>query len=125
MQSITQQQAFYKRLEELTSKYNQLFGDNFFNDTPEDIPSYYAGILAGISEIKCYLTNHEPWSREALILEIVVEERRILLTRDKNKNVKGFNMVYSKGQEEAMNIIRNEISLFFPYFTRNIVVCRS
>ena len=125
MQTISQQQAFYKRLEGLTSKYNELLGDSFFENAPENDASYYAGILAGISEVRCYLTNNEPWSREVLILELVVEKRRILITRDKNKNVKGFNMVYSKGQEEAMNIIQSEIYLFFPYFTRNIVVCRS
>jgi len=127
MQNINPHQAFYKRLKELILEYNIKFNitSNSSGDDPEDLDSYYAGVIAGFREVDCYLSNNEPWSREVLILELVVEKRAIINMRQANKHIQGFNMVYSEGQEKAMDIIQNEVYLFFPYFTRNIVVCKN
>jgi hypothetical protein len=125
MQNISYQYAFYKRLKELILSYSELFNEaSRFGDALEDTASYYAGIIAGLREVECYLSNNEPWSREVLILEMVVEKAAILGRRNKNQNVKGFNLIYSEGEEKAMDIIQNEICLFFPLLTRNIVVCK-
>ena len=127
MQNINSQQAFYKRLKYLITSCSELFNTTSFDtsDDPEDLNSYFAGIIAGFREVECYLSNNEPWSREVLILELVIVKRSIINMRQANNHIQGFNMVYSEGEEKAMDILQGEISLFFPYFTRNIVVCRS
>jgi len=127
MQNINSQQAFYKRLTYLITSYSELFNttrSDTSND-PEDLNSYFAGIITGLREVECYLTNHEPWSREMLILDLVIQRSKILYMRRKNQNVMGFNLIFSEGEEKAMDILQNEVYFFFPYFTRNIVVCKN
>jgi hypothetical protein len=128
VQEINSQQAFYKRLKYLITSYSEIFDMAMAinnEDDPKDTASYCAGVIAGFREVECYLSNNEPWSREVLILELVVEKRAIINMRQANKHIQGFNMVYSEGQEKAMDILQGEIPLFFPYFTRNIVVCKN
>jgi hypothetical protein len=128
MQNINSRQAFYKRLKYLITSYSEIFDMAMAinnEEDPKDTASYCAGVIAGFKEVECYLSNNEPWSREMLILHSVIVKRSIINTRQANKNIQGFNMVYSEGQEKAMDILQGEIPLFFPYFTRNIVVCKN
>jgi hypothetical protein len=114
---------FYKRIRELVSIYNDL-GQAADPDSEEDLSSRYYGIATGLGQIENYMSNHEPWNVNHLILEMVIEQHKINRTQEANKNTFGFNMVFSKGEEEALMILRRElIPLFLPP-TRQIVVCK-
>lgn len=114
---------FYKKIKELISIYNDM-GQAADPDSEEDISSRYYGVATGLREIENYLSNHEPWNVNHLILEMVIEQHKITRTQEANKDTQGFNLTFSKGEEEALMIIRRELVPLFLPPSRQIVICK-
>lgn len=112
---------FYKKIRGLISAYEKM-GQAAIEDE-EGLLSRYYGIATGLRQIENYMSNHEPWNVYHIILAIVTEQHRINYEQSANKENPRFNLIFSKGEEEALMIIRGElIPPFLPM--RPIVVCR-
>ena len=114
---------FYKRIRKLISIYQDM-GQEATPESGVDLSSRYYGIATGLRQVENYLSNHEPWNVSHLVLDIVINQNKITRTQEANKDVVGFNMVFSRGEEEALSIIKKDLLPLFLPPTRQIVICR-